>query len=309
MIDRSGAFARAIETMVAVVVLAALLVAAVAVRGRVNPGDTLVLGGGAPGVGLAAGVAAGLSPVALKGAAADALEAAHAKGAAGITFEIVQIATLHAKAGGPKIDVPDPNSRGSLGLADEYQTGSTIERGVYTPDGFWMEMRAGPAKGDEPDWDHATYEFGALVTAGRTYRNDGEGWYETDSPPGIGLDPATAALLPSLLRNATNPVDAGAAAIGGLPVRNVTAGAKLADAPGIMAVDAKPFTKLSGPVTFAFDDRGRVAQLHAVTQNTNETTFDLLIDTVITFGYPLTADPMPDPTPAWAPPATTAPKG
>lgn len=261
------------------------------------------------GVGLAPGAAAGLTPAGLASAAADALVAAHDKGAGGITFQIVQIATLHAKSGGPKIDVPDPNSRGSLGLADEYQIGSTIERGAYTPGGFWMEMRAGPQKGEKPDWNGAAYEFGAIVRAGTTYRNDGKGWYETDSPPGIGLDPATAALLPSLLRQATSPADVGTADLAGLPVRNVAAATKIADAPGIMAVDAASFTAITDPMTFAFDDRGRLVQLHAITKNTNEKTFDLLVDTVITFNYPLTADPIPDPTPVWAPPATAAPKG
>lgn len=309
MTGRSAAVARAVEGVVAVVVFVALLAGALAIRGRVNPGSGLVLAGGAPGVGLAAGAAAGLNPGQLIAAGATALEAAHAKGRGGITFQIVQTATLHAKPGGPKIDVPDPNSRGSLGTADEYQVGSTIERGTYTSDGFWMEMRAGPAKGDKPDWDHATYEFGALVKDNKTFRNDGQGWYETDGPPGIGLDPATAALLPRLLRNATGPVDAGAGQVGGLPVRNATASAKIADAPGLMAVDAKPFTALTDPITFSFDDQGRLVQLDATTQNTNEATFVLLVDTVITFGYPLTADPIPDPNPVWSPPATPPAKG
>ncbi len=306
MASRMSAVARATEAVVTVVILAALLAGALAVRGRVATG---ALTAGAPAVGLASGVAQGLNPSQLKSAAATVLEAAHAKGAGGVTFQIVQTATLHAWPGGPRIDVPDPNSRGSLGSADEYQLGSTIERGAFNSDGFWMEMRAGPKKGAQPDWDHAAYAFGAIAKAGKTYRNDGHGWYGTTSPPGIGLDPATAALLPTLLRNATNPVDVGTGFANGLSVRNIAAAASIDDAPGLMAVDAKSFTALPDPITFAFDDQGRLVQIQAVTQNTNVTAFNLLVDTVITFGYPSTAAPIPDPTPPWAPPATPAPKG
>jgi hypothetical protein len=285
--------------------LLAFLIAAIAVgRGAFAKGDPRPQSH----VGLASGVAAALSPTQLTIAAATALDTAYAKGGAGITFQIVQTSTLRAKAGGPKVDIPDPNSRGSLGFADEYRVGSTIERGANTPDGFWMEMRAGPLAGANPDWTGATYEFGTIVQGGKTYRNDGLGWYPTTSPPGIGLDPATAALLPTLLRNVSNPIDAGTISLGGVSVRAVTAGAKVADVPGIMAIDAKAFTALNDPLDLAFDDQGRFAQLHAVTLNTNEHRYDLVIDTVITFAYPLTADPIPDPTPVWDP-TTAAPKG
>lgn len=307
MADRSGALARAVEGVVAIIVFAALLAAAFAVRGRVSLGEP-GLGGGAPNVALAATVVAALTPPQLTSAAATALEAAHAKGAGGIAFQIVQTATLHAKAGGPRIDVPDPNSRGSLGLADVYQVGSAIERGTYTSDGFWMEMRDGPAPGEKPDFEHATYAFGAIIKAGKAYRNDGDGWYPTDQPPGIGLDPATAALLPTLLRNAASPIDAGPGLVDGAPVRNVTAAGKVADVPGIIAVDGASFTAITDPVRFSFDDQGRLVELEVTAQNTNETRYDLLIETVITLGYPASAPPVSDPTPT-LPPATPAPKG
>jgi hypothetical protein len=306
--DRSRAFSRAVEAVASALVLAALLAAAIAVRGHTNPGDNFALSQPVTSVGLAAGAATGLTPPELTQAAAVALEAAHAKGFGGITFEIVQTATLHAKAGGPKIDLPDPNSRGSLGLADQYQVGSVIERGTYTSDGFWMEMRDGPTGGEKPDFEHATYQFGAIAKSGKTYRNDGDGWYATDQPPGIGLDPTTAALLPSLLRNAANPIDAGTDLIGASPVREVAAAANVADVPGIVAVDGKEFTSITSPVTFAFDDQGRLVRLSVTAKNTNETVYDLFVETEITFAYPSSAPPIPDPAPT-APPAAAAPKG
>jgi hypothetical protein len=71
-----------------------------------------------------------------------------------------------------------------------------------------MDMRAGPATPDEKvDPAGGQMLFGALVKGGLTYRDDGEGWDATDSPPGIGLDPRTVALVPTLLRDATQASD------------------------------------------------------------------------------------------------------
>jgi hypothetical protein len=240
------------------------------------------------------GVGVNSTPAELKELGARSIETAVAKGGGGVSFEIVQRASLHAKPGGPKIDVPAPVGRGSAGTADEYEVGATIEHGRVTPDGFWMEMRAGPAPGRQPDFDHATYEFGAIVKAGTTYRNDGQGWYETDDPPGIGLDPRTAALLPRLLRNAAAAKDAGTDA----DLRKITAQGEVRDVPGLIAVDGETFTSLVGDVELGFDDQGRLRKLHVVAQNGNVSRYDLLVDTVITFDYPAQAEPIPDPTPA-----------
>jgi hypothetical protein len=243
--------------------------------------------------------AAALSPGQLKAAGAAALEAAVLPAGSGYTFEIVQRSTMFAKPDGPRIEIPDPEDRyKTLGLTDEYELGSYIERGRVTPDGFWMEMRTGPGKDAKPDWA-AEYQFGALVRAGRTYRNDGDGWYETDRPPGIGLDPRTAALLPALLRNATSAKDAGTTPVNDMTARALTARGAVADIPGIVAVDGEAFTELSTPIALAFDDLGRLVRLQAVARNTTMSDFDLLVDTVITFAYPATAAPLPLPEPAY----------
>jgi len=274
-------------------VLAAILVVGLQARGAATAATTSGDGQSVPlGVGAGARTA-----TELKGDAATVLEAALAKGGTGVTFEIVQRSTMHAKQDGPKIEVPDPSDRHkSLGFADEYPLGSLIERGAITPDGFWMEMRTGPAPGAEPDWA-AEYQFGALVRDGKTWRNDGEGWYETDTPPGIGLDPRTAALLPQLLRNATAPTDKGAASLDGRSVRRVDATGRVADAPGIVAADGEAFTELKDPLEFSFDDQGRLVAIRSVARNTNMTDFDLLVETVITLGYPTAAEPLPEPSP------------
>lgn len=230
-------------------------------------------------------------------AAATVFEQRTAVGGAGYTFEIVQRSTMHAKSGGPQIEIPDPvDPHKSLGFADTYELGALIERGAVTAAGFSMEMRTGPAAGKPADWT-APYQFGALLKGGKTYRDDGAGWYRTDSPPGIGLDPATAALLPTLLRNATDVADANPTDVNGSSLATVSGASKVPDIPGIVAVDGAGFTELIAPLEFAFDEQGRLAQLHALARNANLKEYDLLVDTVITFAYPTTAPDLPDPSP------------
>jgi len=245
-----------------------------------------------------AAAAQSAEPAAMLATAADQLEAVTAKGGSGYTFESVQRSTMHAQAGGPQIEIPDPTDpHKSLGFADTYELGALIERGAVTPAGFSMEMRTGPAPGKPADWT-APYQFGAIVKAGKTYRDDGAGWYPTSSPPGIGLDPATAALLPTLMRNATDVADAPATVVNGSSLATVSGTSKVADIPGVVAVDGAGFTELVSPLDFAFDDQGRLVQLHALARNTNLKEYDLLVDVVITFAYPNAAPDLPDPVPA-----------
>jgi hypothetical protein len=277
------AFARASEVIATVLVLAAI-------------GGLLVLVRGHSQVLVAAG--AGPDPADRMAGAATILDQKTAAGGAGFTFEILQRSTIHARPGGPQIEIPDPvDPHKSLGFADTYDVGALIERGAVIPAGFTMEMRTGPAPDKDPDWKSA-YQFGVTTSGAKTFRNDGIGWYRTDNPPGVGLDPRTAALLPDLLRNATAVTDAGTKPVNGATLPAVTGSAKVADIPGVIASDGAGFTELVAPLEFAFDDQGRLAQVHVLARNTNLDVYDLLIDTTITFAYPTTAAPLPDPSPA-----------
>jgi hypothetical protein len=281
-----GRIRRAASALASIAIAGAIAWCAVAVHRALPTGAPLTAGAAPPA-----------SPALAMTGAATILEQKTALGGAGFTFEIVQRSTMHAKPGGPLIDIPDPNDRHkSLGLTDTYELGSLIERGSTTPAGFTMEMRTGPAAGKDPDWS-AAYQFGVIATGGKVFRNDGDGWYKTNSPPGIGLDPATAALLPSLLRNATNPANSGFSKVGDVLLPTVSATGSVADFPGVVAADGATFTNLVAPVEFTFDDQGRLALLHSVAQNTNLAQYDLLVDTLITFGYPAVAPALPDPTP------------
>lgn len=232
-------------------------------------------------------------------AAADGIEARLGPSGNGFTFTVVSRSTFYARPDGPRIEVPDPaDPRKVAGLADSYYLGADIAMGIVTADGYFLQMYAGPATPDAaPDFKTAPTTLATLVKGGTTWRNDGDGWYETDQPPGIGLDPATIALLPKLLRDASAPVMAEARSVDGATASVVEAAGDVADAPGLMAVDAASFTELAAPLSFAFDDQGRLVEIRALMRNTRMETYDLLVETVITITYPDARPTLPDPSP------------
>lgn len=216
---------------------------------------------------------------------------------AGMTFQVAQSSVLYAKPGGPLIEIPHPTDRyRSLGYTDRYYVGGLIADGGVAGDGFYLLMGQGPAiEGGVPDVD-GQLEMAALTRDGKTWRNDGIGWYETTQPPGIGLDTATVALLPRLLRQATAATDAGTKAVDGRTAAVIRASGTVANAPGILAIDGAPFTELREPFAFALDDQGRLVELSAVERNTNSDVFDLIVTTTITFRYgAIPAMPLPEP--------------
>jgi hypothetical protein len=256
------------------------------------------------------GAVASMAPSDVTTAAADALEQAASLGGTGITFEIVQTTTIAKRDDGEAIELADPADPKKVIEVDSVPSGSYIERGTWTSAGFHSEIRRGP---DDPaekiDWDATPTELSALVREGVTYRNDGEGWYETDRPPGIGLDPASIAKLPTLLRELAATKDS--AVRDGSPddpfadvtsARQLQGDTKVADAPGIIAVDLAAATELREPADMAFDDKGRLVGLRILARNTNLDRYDLLVETVITFAYPDAVPELPKPEPHWVEP-------
>ena len=312
--DQRSTATRAVATIAVALALPVVLVAGlVLVRtGGVDAAASPVTGPVVP-------VAPDASAQTRLAAAATALELALGKGGGGITFEIVQTQTLRAKPGGPQIEIPDPADRSkTLGLTDTYPIGTLVERGVATPAGFWSELIHGPQPGAEAAFDlaEAVASRQALVRDGKPYRNDGDGWYGADVLPGIGLDPATVALLPALLRDGADAADAPldqerdpAFAIPGLAgpaqpaTRALRATSRVADIPGVVAPDLAPATELSGPTGFALDDAGRLVTLTVTARNTNMETYDLVVETVITLRYPERPPELPDPLPAYVAPS------
>lgn len=247
-------------------------------------------------MGLNAGVTA-VEPTELMVAAAAALEDATRPGGPGYRFEIVQTSTMVAKPDGPKIPIPNAIGRGTKELADRYYLHTLLERGVVRPDGFFSEMLAGPQEeGAKPDWEGALVMYQALVRDGARWRNDGNGWYEAATLPGIGLDPETALLLPTLMRNAEDPADAkpGDPKIDPEAARNLDARAVKTDIPGLVAADGLAFTELRGKFGYGFDDTGRLVSINTTALNTNMTDFDLVIETTIAIAYD-NVGPLPEP--------------
>jgi hypothetical protein len=233
-------------------------------------------------------------------AAATAVETAMGKGGGGLTFEIVQTQTMRARPGGPQIEIPDPTDRTkTLGYTDTLPVGTLIERGFASPAGFWSELIHGPVPGSEASFDLAKAEPArqALVRDGTWYRNDGDGWQATDGLPCIGLDPATIAKLPSLLRDTADAADAPvtaetdpAFALPGLQgpsqpaTRAIDASSKVANAPAIVAGDLAQATELIKPTDFGLDAAGRLVALTILARNTNMDVYDLVVKTLVGLG-------------------------
>jgi hypothetical protein len=227
---------------------------------------------------------------------------------AGLTFDVVQRSVLHAKPGGPQIEIPHPTDRYRyLGFTDRLYIGGLVADGTIARDGFYLVMRAGPATEEAAADFGGELQMASLTRGSKTWRNDGEGWYETDRPPGIGLDTATVALLPRLLREAANPTEAGSKPVDGRAADVIRASGKVANAPGLLAIDGADFTELREPIAFALDAQGRVIELTAVMRNTNLDLYDLIVTTTITFHYDA-VPALPEPLPAAPPPATPAPE-
>jgi hypothetical protein len=195
----------------------------------------------------------------------------------------------------------------TLELATSYYVGGSLAEGIVTPDGYFLQLKGGPVPEDrQPDIAAAVPTLAALVKDGKTFRDDGDGWYETDLPPGIGLDEATIALLPTLLRDAGSPEATDARLVDGAVAAGIRAEGSIEDAPALHAVGTLEYTELLGPMSFALDEDNRLVEIGAVMRNLRMETFDLLVTTTVTLRYPTEPLVLPEPVPAM-PPETPRP--
>ena len=232
--------------------------------------------------------------------AADALEAAMAKGGGGLTFDVVQRNTLHAKADGPLIGVRDPaDPTRVIAEVDTYAVSAIVSRGAVTADAFWMEMRVALDK-EAADFTAAGFFARVLARDGVIWRDDGDGWHVTDISPGTGMDPVSARLLPKLLRSAGDASILQAELVDGRLLPGVRGTAAVADYPGVIASDGKVFTDAAFEVRYWLDEAGRLVRLETSARNLNESDYELVATTIVTFGYGATGDP-PEPSPTMPP--------
>ena len=230
-------------------------------------------------------------------AAATALEAAVAPGGAGYRFEVSQRQVVYPVAGASDIPVIDRGSPGVVARRVDHQYVNTVlARGQVAPGQFAMEMRFGPDETTTPDYDVAPTMFRVVTKNGVVWRNDGLGWYQTSVSPGVGMDPTTASLLPSLLRSVTDATDLGGDVIGGVPVHGYRTRVDVAVFPGVVASDGASFTESPIGVDLWFDGLQRLVAIEGRARNTNEAGVDLRIVTRIGILY-VAAGPAPEPSP------------
>jgi hypothetical protein len=236
--------------------------------------------------------------------AADTLAASTAVGGQGYRFDVLQRQVEYARPGGSLIPMPDPASPNGVARGvDHVYVNSVLARGNVAPNAFWMEMRFGPDETTEANYELAPTMFQVIDRGGALWRNDGAGWYGTAVSPGVGMDPATAALLPQLLRSVANVSEQGQEVVDGQPLRRYVGTVEVANFPGVVAADGAVFTENPIAVRIWLDSNNRLVRLEGSARNLNESTFDLKIVTTIRITY-AAAGPPPIPVPTLAPAAT-----
>jgi hypothetical protein len=236
-------------------------------------------------------------------AAADALAAATGAAGAGYRFDVTQRQVEYPRPGGSMIPIVDPaNPKSILRRVDHLYVNTVLARGAAAPGAFWMEMRYGPDETTAPNYDTSPTMFQVIAKNGGLWRNDGMGWYATSVSPGVGMDPATASLLPQLLRSVTNATNEGSDTVDGQAVRRYGGMVDVTSFPGVVASDGASFTESPISVRLWIDEADRLVQLEGRARNLNESTVDLKIVTTIRFSYEA-AGAAPEPLPTVAPPA------
>ena len=231
--------------------------------------------------------------------AADSLAATLGADGAGLTFDVVQTATLRAKPDGPKIEERDQEDRSKVvAVFDERQVAVLMTTGSVTADEFWMDISVVPPS----DFDRSAAQLFARVVenGGVIWRNDGYGWYVAEGSPGVGMDPVSARLLPQLVRGLTETTSLGLSEVDGKTVAGTRGDSRPADFPGVIAADGASFTEATFKVDTYVDDQGRLAKLVATARNLSQEVYDLVIETTISFTYGIQGSP-PELTPTLAP--------
>ncbi len=231
-------------------------------------------------------------------AAGQVLTSAMNSGGAGFSFLAIQRTTEYAKAGGPQINVVDPtDGRTVLGTTGQLFVGAMMSQGFVTPGGYFMDMRVGSSKSTSASFATAPKAFSVLQSGGMTWRDDGNGWDVTNEPPGMGIDPTSLRLLPVALTKVSALQTVGSGLVGSIATTQFSATAAVADYPGAVAADGKDFTEAAFPVRVWLDGQNRIVQLVLTAKNLNQTNWDLVAETTITFDYgPPGALPLPAPT-------------
>lgn len=243
----------------------------------------------------------------LLAAAAQDIEAATAVGGTGITFDAIQRTTEYTKAGGSPIPVIDPTDQTKVvATTDQLYINGMMTRGAWTTDGFWMEMRLAPPPSQTADFATAPRMFGVIQKAGKLWRDDGAGWYETTQSPGMGIDPVSARRLPQVLRKLTSITALGTKVVDGTILIGYKGTASIDDYPGVVAADGHDFSDGTFAFEVWFNPANKLARIVVRARNLNEHAYDLQSETVITIHRDQPAS-IPDPLPPMPPESPPSP--
>jgi hypothetical protein len=288
MLPRARAFARVLSALLSLAVLVGAMTFVVVVRSGITAVSE------PPGVG-ASGAAALLE------AAAKDIESLTSAGGKGIAFDAIQRTTEYRKAGGSPIPVVDPADQTKVvGTTDELYINGMMTQGLLTKDGFWMEMRLPPPPGQAADFDAAPRIFGVIQKNGLLWRDDGAGWYQTTQSPGMGIDPVSARQLPRALRKLASVSSLGKQVIDGTTLVGFKGTASIDDYPGVVAADGHDFTDGTFDFEVWFDPSSKLGRIVIRARNLNQTAYDLVSETVITFQRGRGGS-VPEPVPTMAP--------
>ena len=243
-------------------------------------------------------------PALLQKAAADTA-ARLAPAGSGLSFTALQRQVLYHVAGAPDLTVPNPSASASPLVVDSFDVGANVTRGFTRGSDFFMEIRGIDPAGTVADFDQGKVIFQVITHAGTIWRNEGQGWYTTDTPPGLGIDPFSLSHLPGLLGHLVSVKDLGDEPFQGQPGHHFSGFIDGSDWPGFTASDGVTFTSSPIPIDVWVSPDGRLLGLSGQARNLNHQVQDLEIVDGLSFAADVPAAfPAPSPTRA---PLTSGP--
>jgi hypothetical protein len=244
------------------------------------------------------GAIAAATPAKSLATAGSQLAAAIGPGGQGFNFFATQRTTEYQRAGGTAIAVVDPSDdRKVIGQTDHLFINAMMSKGFVRPDGFFMDMRLGSSTSGAADFASAPTTFSVLARDATTWRNDGQGWYQTAELPGMGIDLVTIRQLPSAFGHVVGLTASGTDNVNGVAASVYSGSLTPTDYPGAVAAGGASFTDSTIAFKVWIAGDGRPLQLWIRARNTNQPIYDLVSETTLSFDFtPAAALPSAAPT-------------
>lgn len=211
----------------------------------------------------------------------------------GVSFLVLQRQVLHQTSAAPELRTDaDPSPEAGAGPMNvAYMTRGFARDGVLS-----MEIRAVDPSLDAPSFEDGLLLFRVLTKDDQVWRDEGEGFYTVDDPPGLGMDPASISRLPALLEHLEHVVDLGEQIYQGDNAHRYRGEVAAVRWPGIIAADALAFTESPLELDAWIGQDGELVGLAARTSNLNEEVNHVSVIVNVSFGRdvpPLMPAPIP----------------